>query len=237
MHTRPSSISVEDEPLRSAKRRVMRGRPRPLAAACVALAGLALLVAWTADTSPRRSGDAPPVLIDAPGLWTLQRLGYETQHLATSNKLNLVQLAFRLPPAVAERSHDCYTARGEIPKTCFLIHFHFKIRFALDSPPGYVYASAATNRHTASQVVFAVHRDDGFSVEWSTLDLIRGYDPRVTGNPEIEVDNVNYLQTLGLRAGDNTLDFQLEVPGAGYVESPTFFRIADWSGLHSRPDA
>ena len=162
MHTRPSYISVEDEPHRSAKRRVMRGRPRPLAAACVALAGLALLVAWTADTSPRRSGDAPPVTIDAPGLWTLQRLGYETQHLATSNKLNLVQLEFRLPPTVAERSHDCYSAKGEIPKTCFLIHFHFKIRFALDSPPGYVNASAATNRHTASQVVFAVHRDDGF---------------------------------------------------------------------------
>jgi hypothetical protein len=175
---------------------------------------LVLLVAH-AGTGAATDG---PVTITAPGMWTLTRLGYGQQHVPADAGQNVVRIPFRLGKAAADRSHACYSG-GSRSKTCFLIHFHFRVRFAPGAAPGYVKVSAATNRRTASQVIFALKRPaDRLTIDWSTLDLIRGYEPHTTTETSLEVNDTNYLQTQGLRAGDNTLDFQLDTPAAA-VES------------------
>ena len=94
-----------------------------------------------------------------------------------------------------------------------MIHFHFRIQIATSAPAPYPKVSAATNRLTASQVLFNLKRTNGsLAVEWSTLNLIRGYEPRSTTDTSIEVRDTNYIETLGLVPGTNTLDFQLDVP-------------------------
>jgi hypothetical protein len=179
--------------------------------------GIGLLGLSAREARGGASGD--PVTIASPGVWTLQRLGSAEQHVSTTAGQNLVRVPFSLPGAVAERSHDCYRRDGPAKRTCFLIHLHFRIKFAENTASGNVKVSAATNRLTASQVLFTLRRSgDRLAVDWSTLNLIRGYEPRSTSESLIEVEDTNYLQTQGLQAGANTLDFQLDAPDGTIVQ-------------------
>jgi hypothetical protein len=192
-----------------------------------ALSGVSLLASSALIASGvggiRSSGAASKTrstTISSPGVWTLERLGYGAQQVPVDHSLNVIHLGFQLPPGVAAAAVRCYDARAQAPRTCFLIHYHFKIRFDPATQPGFVYVSAATNRFTSSQVPFKATTPEGkLTIEWSTLDLIRGYDAHTSYTPEIEVQNVNYLQTRGLRDGENTLDLQLEIPGPAVVSS------------------
>jgi hypothetical protein len=184
---------------------------------------LPLLGARGASSHDLGRSDAP--ILSQPGFWTLARLGYDGSRVPVSQPLNLIRFPFRLPAGVAERSRNCYRVRSLGRRTCFVIHFHFRIKFAPDSPPGHVYVSAATNRFTASQVLFEVQRPDGrMSIPWSTLNLVRGYEPHTSATPDIDVQDVNFIQTRGLRPGLNNLDFQLEVPEEAVVREVEVFR-------------
>ena len=208
-----------------------------IAAIAAFLAVGAATAAW-AVASPSESGEQ--VTISAPGFWTLRRLGYDGQHVPVASDMNEVTLRFRLPAKAALAAPRCYEGDPTRRKyACFLIHYHFRIRFREDTRPGFVFASANTNRHyTASQVVFEVKRSEsGMTIPWSTLDLVKGYQPHVSTSTEIEVRNVNFLQTEGLRPGENTIGFRVERFRASHdpagLRQPTLesFEVLEDSGL------
>jgi hypothetical protein len=173
---------------------------------------MVLLGAIVAARPTAASSARADVVIRGPGFWSLSRLGHSEQHLPATSPTNVVRLGFRLPRGVAAAARRCYQGRLTARKTCFLILYHFRLRIDPTSQPGWINVSAATNRFTSSQVLFDVRRPaDRLQIDWSTLDLIRGHDPHTTTEPEIEVRNINYLQTRGLRDGLNTIDFQLQM--------------------------
>ena len=65
------------------------------------------------------------------------------------------------------------------------------------------------------------------------LNLVRGSEVHHTTATTINARDINFIQTLGLRAGDNTIDFALERPDAVEVSSLRVYRDSglEWSAL------
>jgi hypothetical protein len=82
-------------------------------------------------------------------------------------------------------------------------------------------------------VLFEVRQtESGPRVYWSTLDLIRGHRSGIASVLELDVRNANYIQTHGLKEGENTLDFQIEIPDGVRVRS---LEVMPDSGLEWSP--
>ena len=189
-----------------------------MSVSAVLVAALALAFGASSLYSSAKGNATSSPVISAPGMWTLDRLGFPAQQIPVDHPVNIVHLGFSLPPGVAAAAARCYDRKSS--KTCFLIHYHFLVHFDPAAQPGFAYISASTNQFTSSQVPFEVTRSqDQLAINWSTLGLIRGYDPHVSTSPDIEVRDVNYLQIRGLKDGENTLDYVLEIPGSVGVKS------------------
>jgi hypothetical protein len=164
-----------------------------------ALAALSLL------TGAGRASE--PVLIDHFGVWTLRRLGYGDQvfPLQTLKRERLSTIRYRLPAKARQG-----------PRRWYLIHLHFRIRFADDTGRGSVYVSAGTNARAAAQIAFNVSRE---RIDWSSVGWVDGAVQRSTTARAIAVRFSNYLQYKGVVPGLNVLYFQLEQYGDVRVTS------------------
>ena len=186
---------------------------RLLACACACLA-----LAVPAGAAPAR-----PVTIDAPGVWTLERLGYDdgvVRGLRTHAERTSV--LYRLPP---------HASQG--PQSWYLIRLHFRLEFAPRTPAGIAYVSASTNGRAAAQIKFTVDRAPGRrQIRWSAVGIVHGSERGVTRKRAVELRYANYLQFGGVAPGENVLTFQLERLGPVQVER---FRVFDDSGIELSP--
>lgn len=133
-----------------------RGRSWTALTTALALLGLALSGAGGA-------GAGEPVLIDAPGLWTLARLGSGSVAVPVEGEQERVTLGYRLADGAAQG-----------PSTWYLIQLHFAVTIGEDSGDGLLYVSASTNDRAAAQVKFAVAADGGrLTTTWSSVSLAR----------------------------------------------------------------
>jgi hypothetical protein len=97
------------------------------------------------------------------------------------------------------------------PNAWYVLHLHFRLRLAGDTPPGRIYLVADTNDRTAAQIRFNVQRaGDGVFTHWDTLGLLGGRRDFFTASRVIEGFFYNYLQTQGVRSGSNTLRMSVQ---------------------------
>lgn len=165
-----------------------------------------LLALACAGALEARATQHPPVLIDAPGKWTLQRLGYGDHvfPLRTPEREKVGPVLYRLPADARQG-----------PRRWHLIHLHFRIRFKAGAE-GRAYVGAGTNGYAAAQIVFEVTPE---RIRWSEVGIVHGSVRRETSEREAEVRFVNYLQLRGVVPGLNALSFDVEQLGPPTVES------------------
>ena len=145
---------------------------------------------------------------------TLAQLGYTTQLLRPSQRVETRSFRYRLPGNAAQGK-----------KTWYLLRLHFRIQFDPQTHPGYAVLSGLTDGRAAVQIQFFVARRHGrLRIGWTSLDLLNGLRNHVASSPAIDVADENYLQLAGVRPGDNTLTVRVEQYGGIHIRSVRIFR-------------
>jgi hypothetical protein len=154
-------------------------------------------------------------VIDSPGLWTLERLGYGDivfgvdDRTATGRR----ELTYRLPPDAAQ-------GQG----TWYLIRYHFRVSVSPDALPGSFAVSADTNGRTCASVVFDFRRTpEGPRLTSDSLGLVAGHEVETSSALTQEIDFRNYLQYRGVRPGRNVLTFRITANALPLVRSVRVF--------------
>ena len=166
-----------------------------------ALALVAALVALPATAAPASA----QTRVDAPGRWSLQRLGYGSAAVPLTGRsgpdalpAGRVSFRYRLPAGAREGADAWY-----------LVRLHALVDFAPGTRRSLAYLTGATNGRTASLTRLVVAPGNG-PVHWSSFDQLDGLVTRTTPGRRVEVINENFLQFGGVRPGVNTLSFAVD---------------------------
>lgn len=143
-----------------------------------------------------------PVLIDSPGIWTLERLGYSDIVFPCKENWEEFSVHYLLPEGASQGTDGWY-----------IVHLNFQIEFSEDSECGVCYVQASCNDSAGMMVELVTRRTvyGSLIVSWSTLDLINGYMSYSTSSLLVEITSSNYITYDGVKPGLNTLTFSLQV--------------------------
>jgi hypothetical protein len=101
---------------------------------------------------------------------------------------------------------------------------HGRLEFADDTGGGLVYVSAFTNRRAAAQLRFETYRlGSAILIHEHSTELLNGAQDFFVAEPDAEIFFTNYLQTMGVTPGDNTLEVGLDVQGTAAVSQLVVF--------------
>jgi hypothetical protein len=107
---------------------------------------------------------------------------------------------YRLPAGATQGPDRWYTVR-----------LNYRITFEPDTGPGFAWVMADTNKRTAAQVEYTLRRSpQGLRVRETSVDIVNGQLEKVFRGGTSRVRFRNYLQTAGVRAGENELRLRLE---------------------------
>jgi hypothetical protein len=185
-----------------------------------AAAAALLIVGATPVLPPAAPAQECCVTVDKPGRWTLPRLGFGALDVPVTGAWTRVTLPYRLPRDARQGPHDWY-----------LLRLHFEIAFERGGGPGKAWVVGAGNHYGAVLLEFT-RGSRGRSIEWNSLDLIKGWVERRTAAHRIAVVARNYLPYRGVRPGRNTLTISLRRAGTFRVKR---LKVLADSGIEVTP--
>jgi hypothetical protein len=149
-------------------------------------------------------------VVDSPGYWSLERLGYGSQANASTERR---VFRYSLPANAVQGG-----------KTWYLLRLHYRLEFEPRTGAGVVQVTGLTNGYTAVLVEYEVKRKaSGHRIDWKTTDLVTGRRHGRLRSGAIHMRATNFLQTRGVRAGGNRLTIEIEALGHARVRGLTLY--------------
>jgi hypothetical protein len=195
-------------------------RDRPLGSrAC-------LLVCAAATYFVLGTPSAAAVVIDAPGHWSLERLGYGKGAQDVTRQDTSYPETVRARHRVFRYSLRRDAAQGG--ESWYTMRLHYRIRFARGAGPGTAYVIGQTNGLESVLIEYEIKRSGAARrIEWRTDDWVNG--DRHGKIRSGRMRTANFLQIHGVRPGDNFLTVKVEEYGRARVEE---MRVFPDSGIH-----
>lgn len=191
---------------------------RPYAASCGALLPAACSLAVGVSQA---SASPAPVVVDADGGVSLSRV--------TGGGIS-----FPVARGAEARSFPFTFAPGadQGPDTWYLIRLDVSVAFEPDAKAGSVLVSGFSRGQAGAQVEFYPGQTKGGkpTVNWASVDLIRGQAEGRSRGRKAQVHYLNYLPFAGVHPGPSTLTFQVERFGGARVSE---VKIGPASGVYA----
>jgi hypothetical protein len=161
-----------------------------------------LLVAFLAGVAPLLPGvlAGQALLIDAPGMWSLERLGYGELRLTVQRSVESTSVQYRLPDNAMQGVGRWYLA-----------HLDAEVAVSPDTGDGFAILGGATNGRAALMATIEVSHENGQPVvSWEALDEEHGARYQRSDSLTFQIHQIMYLQNAGVQPGLNTMSFSIQ---------------------------